>query len=65
MTNKQFLISQIKAQLDGDDLTATERVRLLGLLAKFVPVPAKRRRKPKAKPAPAPKPAAGPFVRPS
>ena len=64
MTNKQFLIAQIKQILERDDLATSEYVRLLALLSKFVPVPAKRRRKPKAKPAPAPKPSVGPFARP-
>jgi hypothetical protein len=51
MTNKQFLVGEIKKMLGRDDLADPERVRLLALLAKHVPAP-RTRRKPKiAKPA--------------
>lgn len=50
MTNKQFLIVQIKRMLERDDLADHQRVRLLSLLAKHVPQTRRRRRK-AAKPA--------------
>ena len=45
MTNKQFLIGEIKRMLERDDLADTQRVRLLSLLAKHVPAPRRRKRK--------------------
>lgn len=40
--NKQYLIAAIKKMLERDDLTDPQRIRLLSLLAKFVPVPKQR-----------------------
>jgi hypothetical protein len=39
MTNKQFLVGEIKKMLGRDDLADPERVRLLALLAKHVSAP--------------------------
>ena len=61
MTNKQYLVHEIKQTLHRDDLTNFERMRLLGLLARFVPVPVKRRKPKAVKPSPVQKP---PFQRP-
>jgi hypothetical protein len=59
MTNKQFLVAEIKKMLDGDDLTADQRIRLLRLLAKHVPPTRKHKaRKPVRR-------ASTPFQRPS
>jgi hypothetical protein len=51
MTNKQFLVGEIKKMLGRDDLADPERVRLLALLAKHVPAPRTRRKPKVAKPA--------------
>ena len=67
MTNKQFLIVQIKGMLERHDLADFQRVRLLSLLAKHIR-PARRKRKPTpakpvvrpAKPAPFQRPASAP-----
>ena len=63
-TNNQYLIDAIKRLLERDDLADAQRIRLLSLRVKLVPVP--KRRKLKAKPAPA-KPAVkpGPFQMPA
>ena len=42
MTNKQFLIGEIKKLLQRDDLADAQRVRLLSLLARHVPAPRRR-----------------------
>jgi hypothetical protein len=65
MTNKQFLIGEIKKMLDRNDLADSDRVRLLALLAKHVPLPKPPKQPQTVKQTTATKPAkAGPFQRP-